>query len=72
MTKHQVSDERMAFDLGVQRPTISRLRREKEVPSLRLAARIQAYTDGQVPTKEWAGLIPVDDVVPYEPDAASP
>jgi transcriptional regulator with XRE-family HTH domain len=48
MAEHGVRDEDLAEALGVDRSTISRIRRRKQRPSLELAAGIERITKGKV------------------------
>ena len=43
-----ISDEELAARVGVSRPTISRLRRDKLLPSFGVAKRIYVATQGEV------------------------
>ena len=48
MERRRVGDAELAEAVGVARATISRLRRDKMLPSLDLARRIYVATGGQV------------------------
>ncbi len=48
MTKHGVKDRAMAERLGVDRSTVSRVRRAKQIPSSNLIAAIAEASGGAV------------------------
>jgi transcriptional regulator with XRE-family HTH domain len=47
---------RLAIDVGVSEPFVSDLRRGNRSPSLEVAQRIEAATDGRVPVHSWPRL----------------
>jgi DNA-binding XRE family transcriptional regulator len=59
MARTGISDEMLAETVGTSRATISRLRRGKLVPSLRLAREISEATGGYVTADDFFDNLPV-------------
>ncbi len=48
MASREITDEEMALRLGVHRATVSRLRRDTNLPSWAIIAKIKSVTEGAV------------------------
>lgn len=56
MVANGISDEKLAAELDIDRSTVSRIRRDKLLPSSALMAKIIKLTDGAVQPNTFFGL----------------
>jgi transcriptional regulator with XRE-family HTH domain len=52
--QHELTDEQLGEQLGLDRTHISRLRRGKRKPSLQTALKIARETEGEIPVEAWS------------------
>lgn len=53
LARHRVTEIAAGAALGIGRAHVSKIARGLTLPSLLVAARIEAYTDGEVPMQSW-------------------